>query len=244
MTLGKHVVKSDIAQAALAAAGALYLRLVYWTTKWVVVRPPATQDMHARKRPFIGCFWHGRMVMMRAAIPRGATIHILISRHRDGVLISRAAAGLGVRTVTGSTKSGGAAALRTIQRLLSEGQSVAITPDGPRGPRMRAKPGAIKAAQISGVPILPVSGSVSRRRILGSWDRFCLALPFARGIIIWGEPVFVPRDADDGELDRLRLLLEDRLNALTADADRHFGQPVIEPGEIAGAGERLDHAGA
>ena len=244
MTLSKRVLKSGVVQAALAAFGALYLRLVYWTTKWIVVRPPAAQDVHARRLPFIGCFWHGRMVMMRAAIPRGATIHILISGHRDGMLISRAAAGLGVRTVTGSSKSGGAAALLTMQRLLSEGQCVAITPDGPRGPRMRAKLGAIKAAQISGVPILPVSGSVSRRRILGSWDRFCLALPFARGIIVWGEPIHVPRDADDAELDRHRLLLEDRLNALTADADRHFGQSVIEPAEVIGAGERRDHANA
>lgn len=244
MTLGKRLLRSDLAQAVLAVGATFYLHLVYWTTKWTVTRPPATQDMHARNLPFIGCFWHGRMAVMRAAIPPGATIHILISRHRDGALISRAAAGLGVHTVTGSTKSGGAAALLTMQRLLGAGQSVAITPDGPRGPRMRAKLGAIKAAQISGVPILPVSGSVSRRRILDSWDRFCVALPFARGIIVWGEPINVPRDAGDDELDRLRLLLEDQLNALTAEADLHFGQSVVEPAEVRGAGKRFDHAGA
>ena len=63
-------------------------------------------------------------------------------------------------------------ALRAMQRILAGGHSVGITPDGPRGPRMRAKPGAIKTAQLSGAPIVPVSGSVNRRRILGSWDRF------------------------------------------------------------------------
>ena len=233
-----------MAQTVLAAVATIYLRLVYSTTRWTQVCPPATQDVLAHHLPAIGCFWHGRFALMPAGIPPGVTVHMLISQHRDGLLISRAAAGMGVHTVTGSTKSGGATALRNIQRLLSAGQSVAITPDGPRGPRMRAKLGAIKAAQISGVSILPMSGSVSRRRILKSWDRFCLALPFARGIIIWGTPINVPRDADDAELDRLRLLLEGQLNALTAEADRHFGQSVVEPAEARGARKRFDHAGA
>jgi hypothetical protein len=94
---------------------------------------------------------------------------------------------------------------------------------------MRAKPGAIKAAQLSGVPVLPVSGAVGRRRILGSWDSFCLALPFSRGVIQWGDPIEVPRQADDAELERLRLRLEDRLNHLTTEADKRFGQPEILP---------------
>ncbi len=226
--------KSRPAQTLLVRLAAIYLHLVYRTISWVTVQPPLTRGLIAKGHPYIACFWHGRMVMMRAAMPRGATIHILISQHRDGVLISRAAAQLGVRTVTGSSKSGGAVALRNMQRLLSEGQCVAVTPDGPRGPRMRAKMGAIKAAQISGAAILPLSGSVSRRRILGSWDRFCLALPFARGVIFWGEPIYVPAEAGPAELERLRILLEQRLNSLTAEADRHFGQPEILP---AGAGE-------
>ncbi len=229
MTLSKRILKSRTVQALLVWLAAMYLHLVYRTTKWVTVQPPTTRDLIAKEFPFIACFWHGRMVMMRAAMPRGATIHILISQHRDGVLISRAAAQLGVRTVTGSSKSGGAVALRTMQRLLAEGQCVAVTPDGPRGPRMHAKMGAIKAAQISGAAILPLSGAVSRRRIMGSWDRFCLALPFARGVIFWGEPIYVPAEADSAELERLRKFLEQRLNTLTMEADRHFGQPETLP---------------
>jgi lysophospholipid acyltransferase (LPLAT)-like uncharacterized protein len=169
------------------------------------------------------------MIMMRAALPRGITMHVLISEHRDGQLISRALTSLGVATVVASSRDGGAAALRSMHRLLAGGESVGITPDGPRGPRMRAKPGAIKAAQLSGVPILPVSGAVGRRRILGTWDSFCLALPFSRGVIQWGEPIEVPRHADDAELERLRLRLEDHLNRLTAEADRRFGQAAIAP---------------
>jgi len=119
--------------------------------------------------------------------------------------------------------------------------AVVITPDGPRGPRMRVKPGAIKAAQLSGMPIVAISGAVRWRRILGSWDRFCLALPFSRGLILWDEPLTVPRDADPTELERLRLRLEQRLNRLTAEADRRLGRAAVEPAAAPGA---ADHAGA
>ena len=229
MKLNKRLLRSGPVQSTLAWLAAQYIRLLFLTTQWTVVCPPNTERCLAKGRPFIACFWHGRMIMMRAALPRGTTMHVLISEHRDGQLISRALACLGVATVAASSRRGGAAALRSMYCLLDRGASVGITPDGPRGPRMRAKPGAIKAAQLSGVPVLPVSGAVGRRRILGTWDSFCLALPFSRGVIQWGEPIEVPRDADDTELERLRRVLEDYLNSLTAEADRRFGQPVIAP---------------
>ncbi|MFQ6018883.1 MAG: lysophospholipid acyltransferase family protein [Kiloniellaceae bacterium] len=229
MSLTKRLLRFEPSLAVLAWLAALYIRLVYLTTRWRVVCPRATETLQAEARPFIACFWHGRMLMMRAALPREKAVHMLISEHRDGMLISRAIADLGVLTVPGSSKRGGLSALRAMQRLLADGASVGITPDGPRGPRMRAKAGAIKTAQLSGAPIVPISGAVSRRRILDSWDRFCVALPFSYGVIFWGEPIEVPRDADAAELERLRSLLEERLNALTAAADRTFGQRVIEP---------------
>ena len=232
MSLSKRILKTRPVQALLVRLAAVYLQLVYRTTRWVTVQPPKTCDLLAKGQPFIACFWHGRMVMMRAAMPRRATMHILVSGHRDGRLITRAAEHLGARAVTVSSKGGGATAVRSMQRLLNEGHSVAVTPDGPRGPRMRAKMGAIKTAQMSGAPIVPLSGTVSRRRILSSWDRFCLAYPFARGVIYWGEPFHVPREADPETLERLRLELEARLNTLTAEADRHFGQPEIQPAEL------------
>ena len=95
-------------------------------------------------------------------------------------------------------------------------------------PRMRAKPGPIKAAQLAGVPILPVAFGIRRRRTFQSWDHLCLAFPFSQGAIVWGQPITVPRDADKDELERLRLLLEDRLNQVTTEADRCCGQIPIE----------------
>jgi hypothetical protein len=229
MSAGKRLLRSEPVQSVLAWFAAQYIRLLFLTTRWTVVCPPETARCLANGRPFIACFWHGRMIMMRAALPRGITMHVLISEHRDGQLIARALADLGVATIGASSRRGGASALRGLCRLLARGENVGITPDGPRGPRMRAKAGAIKAAQLSGFPILPVSGAVGRRRILGSWDSFCLALPFSRGVIQWGEPILVPRDTGNDGTERLRLQLEERLNGLTAEADRRFGQAPIAP---------------
>ncbi len=240
----KRLLRSEPVQSALAVAAATYIRLVHMTTQWTVVRPPATERILSSGRPFIACFWHGRMLLMRAALAPESAIHILISEHRDGVLIARALAALGIRTVAGSSKRGGVAALRSMQRLLAEGKNVAITPDGPRGPRMRAKMGAIKAAQLAGVPLLPISGAAKRRRVLASWDRFCLAFPFGRGVIVWGEPIEVPRAAGGADMERLRLMLEDRLNEMTAEADRRFGQRAIEPATARPAEARAGHARA
>src|SRR3546814_14960152 len=92
--------------------------------------------------------------------------------------------------------------------------TVVVTPDGPKGPRMRFKAGAVKAAQMTGAPLVALTGSARPRKRFGSWDRFCLPLPFARGILPFGPPVYVPRDADEATLERCRHPAEDSLHAL------------------------------
>src|SRR3546814_14299269 len=91
---------------------------------------------------------------------------------------------------------------------------------------MRFKAGAVKAAQMTGAPLVALTGSARPRKRFGSWDRFCLPLPFARGIIHFGPPVYVPRDADEATLERCRHAAEDSLNALTHAATRRPRQPA------------------
>jgi lysophospholipid acyltransferase (LPLAT)-like uncharacterized protein len=230
MTLDKRIVRSRAGRTLLAALASLYIRVIHRTTRWKQVVPPATAALLESGAPVIIAFWHGRMIVMRGAwTHRPDALHLLISDHRDGRVISRALEILGFGTVAGSSRRGGTTALRTINRLLRDGATVGITPDGPVGPRMRAKAGAVKAAQVSGAPIIPVSGGVARRRLLGSWDRFCLCLPFTRGLILWGEPLAVPRKADAATLEARRVELEHRLNALTEKADATLGLAAPEP---------------
>jgi len=119
--------------------------------------------------------------------------------------------------------------LRAIVKSLKAGECAGFTPDGPRGPRMRVSAGLINAARLAQVPILPCTYAIARRRVLRSWDRFVLALPFSRGVFLWGEPIAVAADGDEAALERTRSKVEERLNALTREADLLCGTAPIEP---------------
>lgn len=229
MRLSKRILRSEFGQRVLARLAAGYVRLVARTTRWRFEVAPA-EPLFAAGEGAIGAFWHGRLLMMPVAWKgRDLPVYMMVSRHRDGLLIARIISHFHMRTVVTDSRAGGRGALRQMVRCMKDGAWVGITPDGPRGPRMRAKPGAVKLAQLSGRAIVPVSVAVSRRRILGSWDAFQLALPFGRGIIRCGEPIRVPRDADAAAVEAARAELENTLNTLTADVDRRCGVRSVEP---------------
>lgn len=233
MSLHKRILKSDGFRKAICWIGAQYIRLVRLTGRWQDVRGEIPRSYWEEGKPFILCFWHGRLLMMPYCWRRDKTIHMLISQHRDGQLIANTVAHFGIKTAAGSSSKGGSAALRTMLKALKAGEYVGITPDGPRGPRMRASAGIVGVARMSGVPIIPATYGVSRRKVLGSWDRFLVAWPFVRGTMVWGDPIEVPRDADEDMLEAKRLEVEEGLNAITAEADRLFGFDPIEPADPA-----------
>ena len=241
----KTLIKSRAGQGIAAVLAAGYIRLVHASVRWRRQVPPAARPYVLEGRPFIACFWHGRLVAMRAAWTRDpANFHMLISGHSDGAMIAMAMRFMGFGTVAGSSRRGGAAAVRSLIDALQDGHCVGLTPDGPRGPRMRAKGGAIRSAQFAGVPIIPIGGSVRACKFLGSWDRFCLARPFSRGVILYGEPIPVAPGVRGQEAESLRVLLEERLNALTAEADRRCDHPAIEPAPPTAPPRSVSHAGA
>lgn len=226
----KRLGRSTAARRLVAWTAGGYLALIYRTTRWQQEMPAETRDILAGDGPFLVAFWHGRMVLMRAAWPgRPQDLHMLISEHADGQMIAKGMAQLGFSTIAGSSRRRGAVALREMGRRLRAGAAVGITPDGPKGPRMRAKAGVVAAARAAGVPILPLSGAASRARGLGTWDRFQLVLPFGRGLLLWGAPLSVPPETDEAARDRLRRQLEGELNRLTTEADRRLGRPRVEP---------------
>ena len=157
------------------------------------------------------------------------TIYMLISQHRDGQLIARTVGHFGIKTAAGSSTRGGAGALRTMVKALKQGDYVGVTPDGPRGPRMRASEGIVSVARLSGAPVIPAAFGVNRGPTLSSWDSFLVAWPFARGVIVWGDPIYVDREAKGEALETVRRQVEDGLNAVTAEADRLSGRVPVEP---------------
>ena len=119
--------------------------------------------------------------------------------------------------------------MRSMIRTLNKGGHIGITPDGPRGPRMRAGSGVIALAKLSGAPILPISYSSSRCKIFRSWDRFLLPLPFAKGFFIWGDPIEISGSASKLETENARIRLEEQLTELTISADKLAGQLTPKP---------------
>ena len=174
--------------------------------------------------------------MGRESLP----IHMLISAHRDGRIIADAVAHFGVQSVAGSTRRGGSAALRAMVRHLADGDCVGITPDGPSGPAMVASSGIVNVARLARVPIVPIVFATRRRRVLRSWDRMHVALPFGRGVFIWGEPIEIEAELDAAGVERERLRVERIMVDMVTLADSKVGRGTIEPAaarEIAPAPE-------
>lgn len=174
------------------------------------------------KKPMVVCFWHGRLLMMFKAWFSTQKLHMLISSHADGEIIGRVCQQFHYGAIPGSSTRGGKEAFLNILRVLKKGDSVGITPDGPRGPRYKVSPGIIKIARLSKTPILPIAYSVKKGAFMKSWDRFLLPFPFTKGIFIYGPVLDVAASSKSDE--DLQKDLETTLRHLTKTVDRLCGQ--------------------
>ena len=222
MKLSKRILKHPVTQALLVWVVAQYIRVVWYTSRWEHRHRERVQAFVDSDQPLIVAFWHGRL-MMTAMLWRfpGRDMYALISEHRDGRLISDAVGHLGIKTVVGSTSKGGSKALREMVQLLKQGNSLTVTPDGPRGPSMTAAGGVVQLARLGGAPIVPISYSVTRGRHAKSWDRFLVPYPLTRGIITYGQPITLSKGDD---LDEATKRLEAELIAITQEADAACGR--------------------
>jgi len=199
----------------------LVLRFLAFTIRREVFFSDRPQKFWDRGQPIIAAFWHQRLLMM-PFLPRRGKVAMLISQHRDGEFIARAVKLFGVDAVRGSTTRGGISALRGMIRSFRAGANLAITPDGPQGPKHVVQIGVMELARQTGAPIFPVTYSASRRKVFSSWDNFILPLPFCRVAYVWGEPLFLPREISKEGWEENRLLLQERLRQITEEADQIF----------------------
>lgn len=199
--------------AATARALSLTWRVRFIDPHGVLREPPQ----------IIGAIWHNRLALCTTIWKRtelstsGRGMAALISASHDGGILSQVIGRFGMTAVRGSSSRRGAQALLEMTSHIQRGYHGAITPDGPRGPCYSVHPGIIGLAQVTGVPIMPVSGCIRGKFVFKSWDRFQLPLPFARCDIRIGELLHVPKTADEAERENLRLELQKRLMAITED---------------------------
>lgn len=220
--------------AKFLAAGALGQGLVstlFTTTRCTRVGAEHYRRFRREGRPVIFVFWHGLMLPL-IHYHRGEGIVVLVSEHADGEYITRVLHRNGFATARGSSTRGGSKGLRQLLRAAREGRDLAVTPDGPKGPPRVFKKGALVASQITGLPMIPLSVGASAAWHFDSWDRFMVPRPLSRVRIVYGEPVTVPRDADDAALDALVDDMGERLRALDVEAGAAGPDGVwtLEPG--------------
>lgn len=220
----KKLLRSRAVIGAAAAIVGAYLRFAYATTRWKQVDQDKARALFDGE-PVILCFWH-RLVPMAPVVwpkPLLPKLRVLISQSADGELITRTVAHLGIGAIRGSSQKrtdpaktkGGMAAFREMAKWVKTGGSIAITPDGPRGPAQEMAEGAPVLARFTKAPIIAV-GVASRPCIrLNTWDRTVFPVPFARGVIVWDGPLLAA-DEDDTALAKV---WGERLNAALARAE-------------------------
>jgi lysophospholipid acyltransferase (LPLAT)-like uncharacterized protein len=216
----------SISEMQLGISGYLLFRhywLVGWTNRLRRI-PDGSFFEPFEKQPVIIALWHGEHFLMPFFGWRKDKLNILVTTHRDGEILVRAGERFGLKFIRGSGDHGpefrrkkALRAFTAMMRLLKHGESVVMTADVPKVARV-AGLGIVTLAKHSGCPIVPLAMATSRRRLLSNWDRTPISLPFGRMVMARGEPIHVPRDADDAALEALRRTVEERLNGVTAQA--------------------------
>jgi len=172
-------------------AGTLLLRTLAATWRISVHgRTPARERVARGDGAIVLCLWHGQMLPLLCA-HRGEPATALVSEHRDGEIIAQILQTLGFSAARGSTSRGGSRALLELVQLARAGHDLAITPDGPRGPRRKMALGVLLISQRTGAKIIPLVAQVDRAWRLRSWDAFEIPKPFARVTVLYDTPVAV-----------------------------------------------------
>lgn len=170
-----------------------------------------------KKEEYIYAFWHSK-ILLSVYFFRNFDINVLVSQSKDGEYIARIIHNFGFKTIRGSSSHGSLSAAKEMLKVAKTNEDIAITPDGPKGPKEIAQMGAAYIAKITGRTIVPYAFDASKKIVLNSWDNFIIPLPFSKGVFVWGEPIHVDRDTNEDILEEKRQELERSLKSLTIQA--------------------------
>ena len=228
--LSKFILKSRPVIFLISCLIYLYARFTGITTKWKVNGVDEIYRFWEKNESIILVGWHGRALMLplfwRAKHPLSA----LVSSHQDGRMIATMLRIFGMKIINGSTNENASAAAFGLRRALADETSIAITPDGPRGPRMIMSMSPIYFAQKTGKPIFAMTYSTQNCKIIEkAWDKMMVPLPFSKGIFTISGPFYVPSGLNNDELEQQRLRIEKILNDITIAADKELGLTPVMP---------------
>ena len=168
--------------------------------------------------PVIFCLWHNRLAISMAVHRRHPRkLAALVSASKDGALLAAVLGRFGVEQIRGSSSRRGPQALLELTSRAQMGYDLAVTPDGPKGPRYVVQEGVIALAQITGLPIVPVTCNTRLKFCLKTWDGFQIPIPFSKCEVILNQPILVPREADEAKREERRRELETSLRQSSQD---------------------------
>ena len=203
--------------AAIASVGYPLINALGRTLRWKVEGLDHYDAIVNSGRQPVMAFWHGRILPATYYFRRRGIV-VITSENFDGEWIARIIERFGFGTARGSTTRGGLKAMLRLVRDMERGKPAGFTLDGPRGPARVAQPGAIWLARSTGNPVLPFHLEAASHWTANSWDRTQIPKPFTTVALVVGEPLDVPPDATEGQLEQHRKELEKRLAALEVRA--------------------------
>ena len=215
MRILKRFSKTKYGQKSIGFLFYLITKFICFSIRWKCYDEDQKSNIFNNKDQYIFCCWHNRLFLGPHLLPRNRIINALQSSHSDGMITSIAFKYLGMNVILGSSMKGGMQAFRKMVKCIKNGESIAITPDGPKGPKETVKEGVIKLAQITGIPIVPLVWSTKKFKIIDSWDNFVIPFPFSKGIYTFGKPIYVDKKISENNFEILRLEVESEIKRLT-----------------------------
>jgi lysophospholipid acyltransferase (LPLAT)-like uncharacterized protein len=206
----------------LAAAVYSLIRLLGPTLRYEVLGWHHAENVHASGKRIIWSFWH-RIIIPIVWWHRNHSVVVMNTTAFDGQWTRKVIEWLGFGTAQGSSSRGGLRGLAVMARRLKEGRDCAFTIDGPRGPRYVAKPGPVMLARKTGCPVMVFHIGVDRgKTFTNTWDHFLLPMPFARAVILFAPPIYVPPDANPQELEAKHAEMQRELERVRDIAESWF----------------------
>ena len=215
MRIIKRFSKTSFGQKFIGFLFYLITKISFLSIRWKYFNEDQKSNIFNVDNQYIFCCWHNRLFLGPHLLPRNRIINALQSSHSDGMITSIAFKYIGMNVILGSSMKGGMQAFRKMIKCIQNGESIAITPDGPKGPKETVKEGIIKLAQITGTPIVPLVWATKKFKLINSWDHFVIPFPFSKGVYTFGEPIYVDKKINKKKIEISRLEVENEIKRLT-----------------------------
>ena len=211
MHIKKKLLKNFFVQNILGFFTFLYIRAVNLTSSIQFENESIPKQFWNNDKPFILAFWHSQLMMIGFSWKKKQNVNILASSHSDGRFGAIVGKYFNLNNIQTSEKNK-SVSLRSIFKLLNDNNYIGITPDGPRGPKEIVSEGIIKIAKSSKIPIIPIGFWSSKNFKLKSWDSFLITLPFSKCSFVWNEPLEIPNNIQENQIQHYQKLLQEKIN--------------------------------